>query len=295
MEGIARIRSFNRTVTRQIGALDTHFLGRDRSLGASRLLFEIGPQGSEVRHLRSRLELDSGYLSRLLRSLESEGLIRTNAASRDGRVRRVVLTAAGRREFTVLNRLSDAAAESMLEPLSSKQRAALITAMESVERLMLASAVRLTVEDPASPPAQYCLARYFEELAARFDSGFDPSRSISAAVRELTPPLGYFVLATLHGEPIGCGALKCHENHGEIKRMWVDATTRGLGVGKRILDKLERLAREKKLALLRLETNRSLTEAQSLYRSSGYKEVKAFNAEPYAHHWFEKMLQPESR
>ena len=77
--------------------------------------------------------------------------------------------------------------------------------------------------------------------------------------------------------------------------MWVDATTRGLGVGKRILDKLETLAREKKLALLRLETNRSLTEAQSLYRSSGYKEVKAFNAEPYAHHWFEKMLQPESR
>jgi ribosomal protein S18 acetylase RimI-like enzyme len=77
--------------------------------------------------------------------------------------------------------------------------------------------------------------------------------------------------------------------------MWVDATTRGLGVGKRILDKLERLAREKKLALLRLETNRSLTEAQSLYRSSGYKEVKAFNAEPYAHHWFEKMLQPASR
>ena len=103
------------------------------------------------------------------------------------------------------------------------------------------------------------------------------------------------MLATLHGEPIGCGALKCHENHGEIKRMWVDATTRGLGVGKRILDKLETLAREKKLALLRLETNRSLTEAQSLYRSSGYKEVKAFNAEPYAHHWFEKMLQPESR
>jgi ribosomal protein S18 acetylase RimI-like enzyme len=72
--------------------------------------------------------------------------------------------------------------------------------------------------------------------------------------------------------------------------MWVDGSTRGLGVGKRILDKLEALAREKKLPLLRLETNRTLTEAQSLYRSSGYKEVKPFNAEPYAHHWFEKAL-----
>jgi len=290
MDAIARIRSFNRTVTRQIGALDNHFLGRDRSLGASRLLFEIGPRGSEIRQLRSKLDLDSGYLSRLLRGLESQGLIRTDPASRDARVRRVMVTAAGRRELAVLNRLSDAAAESLLEPLNPKQRAALTTAMEAVERLMLAGAVRLEVVDPESPAAQYCLERYFEELAARFDMGFDPGRSISAAADELTPPHGFFVLATLHGEPIGCGALKCHERHGEIKRMWVDASSRGLGVGKRILERLEQLAREQKLPLLRLETNRTLKEAQSLYKTSGYREVKPFNEEPYAHHWFEKTL-----
>lgn len=290
MNPIARIRSFNRTVTRQIGALDNHFLGRDRSLGASRLLFEIGPRGSEIRQLRSKLDLDSGYLSRLLRGLESQGLIRTDPASRDARVRRVMLTAAGRRELAVLNRLSDAAAESLLEPLNPKQRAALTAAMEAVERLMLAGAVRLEVVDPESPAAQYCLGRYFEELAARFDTGFDPGRSISAAADELTPPHGFFVLATLHGEPIGCGALKCHERHGEIKRMWVDASSRGLGVGKRILERLEQLAREQKLPLLRLETNRTLKEAQSLYKTSGYREVKPFNEEPYAHHWFEKTL-----
>jgi GNAT superfamily N-acetyltransferase len=201
-----------------------------------------------------------------------------------------MLTAAGRRELAVLNRLSDAAAESLLEPLNPKQRAALTTAMEAVERLMLAGAVRLEVVDPESPAAQYCLERYFEELAARFDMGFDPGRSISAAADELTPPHGFFVLATLHGEPIGCGALKCHERHGEIKRMWVDASSRGLGVGKRILERLEQLAREQKLPLLRLETNRTLKEAQSLYKTSGYREVKPFNEEPYAHHWFEKTL-----
>jgi DNA-binding MarR family transcriptional regulator/GNAT superfamily N-acetyltransferase len=290
MDAIARIRSFNRTVTRQIGALDNHFLGRDRSLGASRLLFEIGPRGSEIRQLRSKLDLDSGYLSRLLRGLESQGLIRTDPASRDARVRRVMLTAAGRRELALLNRLSDAAADSLLEPLNPKQRAALTTAMEAVERLMLAGAVRLEVVDPERPAAQYCLGRYFEELATRFDTGFDPGRSISAAADELTPPHGFFVLATLHGEPIGCGALKCHERHGEIKRMWVDASNRGLGVGKRILERLEQLAREQKLPLLRLETNRTLKEAQSLYKTSGYREVKPFNEEPYAHHWFEKTL-----
>src|SRR3989442_95261 len=77
MDAIAQIRRFNRTVTQQIGVLEEHFLGRDRSLGASRLLFEIGANGMEVRQLRARLNLDSGYTSRLLRGLESEGLIRT--------------------------------------------------------------------------------------------------------------------------------------------------------------------------------------------------------------------------
>src|SRR2546422_10369969 len=86
MDAIAQVRSFNRTVTQQIGALADQFLGRDRTLGASRLLFEIGRDGIEVRQLRARLSLDSGYTSRLLRTLEAEGLIRTVASSPDARV-----------------------------------------------------------------------------------------------------------------------------------------------------------------------------------------------------------------
>ncbi|MGH7516472.1 MAG: bifunctional helix-turn-helix transcriptional regulator/GNAT family N-acetyltransferase [Gemmatimonadales bacterium] len=291
MDVIAQIRSFNRTVTRQIGALDAHYLGRHRSLGACRLLFEIGTEGIEIRELRARLDLDSGYTSRLLRALEAEGLIHTGRAPGDARVRYVVLTAAGRKELAVLNRRSDAAAASLLEPLTGEQRAALTSAMGTVETLLLASAVRLEVENPTSRAAQYCLARYFEELAERFDTGFDPALSIPVAAEELTPPHGFFVLATLNGEPVGCGALKCHPAYGEIKRMWVGASSRGLGIGKRILHRLEDVARERRLPLLRLETNKSLIEAQSLYRSSGYREVSAFNDEPYAHHWFEKQLQ----
>jgi ribosomal protein S18 acetylase RimI-like enzyme len=72
--------------------------------------------------------------------------------------------------------------------------------------------------------------------------------------------------------------------------MWVDASTRGLGLGRRLLATLESLARSQGLPILRLETNESLKEAQALYRSSGYQEVPAFNREPYAHHWFEKRL-----
>ena len=146
---------------------------------------------------------------------------------------------------------------------------------------------------PTRRSARYCLERYFEELATRFETGFDPSRSIPAAAEELTPPHGYFVLATLNGEPVGCGALKCHADFGEIKRMWVAPSARGLGLGKRILFRLEQLARERRLPLLRLETNKTLTEAQSLYRRNGFREVPAFNTEPYAHHWFEKSLSAD--
>jgi ribosomal protein S18 acetylase RimI-like enzyme len=146
------------------------------------------------------------------------------------------------------------------------------------------------VENPAGPVARYCVERYFEELRARFEAGYDPALGISAAPAELTPPRGYFVLATLNDEPVGCGALKCHAAYGEIKRMWVASSTRGLGLGTRILLRLEDLARERRLPLLRLETNKALTEAQSLYRRNGFREVPAFNDEPYAHHWFEKAL-----
>src|SRR5690242_3976325 len=290
MDGIAQVRSFNRTVTQRVGALDSHFLGRARSLGASRLLFEVGARGCDVRELRARLDLDSGYMSRLLRGLERERLIRTAPSARDARVRVVTLTRAGRRELAVLNRLSDQVARSVLDALSETQRAALVTAMGSVERLFNASAVRLQVVHPGARGAQHCLEHYFAELAVRFDAGFDPTRGISATPDELTPPRGYFVLATLHGEPVGCGALKCHRAFGEVKRMWVAQSSRGLGIGRRILERLEALARRRRIPVLRLETNKSLKEAQSLYRASGYREVAAFNDEPYAHHWFEKRL-----
>jgi DNA-binding MarR family transcriptional regulator len=290
MDAIAQIRSFNREITRHIGALEDHFLGRSRSLGACRLIFEVGRAGLEVRELRSRLGLDSGYTSRLLRELESEGLIQLGPAPGDRRVRRVKLTQSGLRELDLLNRLSDRAASAMLEPLSESQRAALTSAMGTVERLLLASAIRLEVEDPASGDAQYCLARYFDELSERFEAGFDAARSIPAAAEELVPPHGFFVIARLRNEPVGCGALKCHPEFGEIKRMWVKSSARGLGLGKRLLQRLEDLARRRHLPVLRLETNKTLLEAQSLYRSSGYREVPAFNDEPYAHHWFEKQL-----
>ena len=289
---IDQVRRFNRAVTQRAGALDDAFLARGRPLGQARVLWEIGRDGRDVRDLRARLDLDSGYLSRLLRALERDGLVNVEVNEADGRIRTARLTAAGGTERAELDRLSDDAAAGLLGPLSERQRGRLVVAMAGVERLLTASAIVTGVRDPRDPDARRCLRAYVEELAGRFDGGFDPARSISAADQEMTPPAGLFLVATLHGEPAGCAALKFHPGApAEVKRMWVAPAMRGLGLGRRLLAELEAHAAERGVRVLRLETNRTLTEEISLYRAAGYQEVPAFNDEPYAHHWFEKEIQ----
>jgi DNA-binding MarR family transcriptional regulator/GNAT superfamily N-acetyltransferase len=289
---IQQIRRFNRTVTQHVGALESSYLKRGRPLGQARLLFEVGPYGDDVRVLRERLKLDSGYVSRLLRSLEAQGLVEVQIQSGDGRVRHVVLTPKGHAERTTYDILSDDLAVSLLTPLDPAQRDRLVKAMAEVERVFRSGDVDVRLEAPESAAARWCLEQYFTELAERFDVGFDPTKSNSARDEEMTPPAGFFFVAWLDGAPVGCGALKVRDGStGEIKRMWTAPSARGLGVARKILRALEAKACEVGLTMLRLETNRVLTEAQALYRQEGYQEVAPFNAEPYAHHWFEKGLQ----
>lgn len=289
-EMIAQVRRFNRTVTQRVGALDERFLERDRALGQSRLLWEIGVKGSDTRSLRSRLDLDSGYLSRLLRSLERVGLVATEPHARDGRLRAVHLTEAGLAERAQLDRLSDAFAVSLLEPLDEHQRQRLVASMCEVERLLTATRVQIAPVDPDDPWARFCLDAYGAELDRRFPRGFDPDHSISASAPELRRPGGVLLLAFLDDEPVGCGAVKFHtDKPSEIKRMWVAPSARGLGLGRRLLGALEQEAVASN-PVVHLETSASLQEAVGLYRSSGYVEVAPFNEEAYAQHWFEKHL-----
>jgi len=288
---VVQVRRFNRIVTQRVGALEDRFLDRDHSLGQARLLWEIGPEGRDVRSLRTGLGLDSGYLSRLLRSLTAEGLVTVGASDTDKRIRTARLTAAGSAERAVLDECAERRAESLLAPLTPAQRVRLVAAMADVERLMTVAMVDVAPIDPSDPRAQYCVQSYATELNLRFESGWDPSRSISAAEAELRPPAGIFLLASLHGNPIGCVALKFRgEEPAEIKRMWVSDAARGLGIGRRLLNEIEAQAARHGTLTLRLETNRLLNEAINLYRSAGYVEVEPFNDEPYAHHWFEKRV-----
>ena len=289
---VRTVRSFNRLVTERVGALEDRYLATDRPLGEARLLWEIGRGRAEVRELRRRLALDSGYLSRLLQSLEAAGLVRVRRSGDDRRVRLVELTAGGRAERTLLDRRSDALARSFLEPLDEHRRARLVEAMTEVERLLTAPLVAIDVLDPDAPAARACLAAYAAELARRFESGFDPRRNPMPA-DEVRPPSGLFLVARLHDEPVGCGALKLHgDGPAELARIWVSERVRGLGLGRRLVTELERRAAETGATTVRLDTNGALTEAIALYRSAGYREVEPFNDNPYAHHWFEKPLGP---
>jgi DNA-binding MarR family transcriptional regulator/GNAT superfamily N-acetyltransferase len=290
-DAIQTVRSFNRAVTQRVGALDASFLDRGRPLGEARLLYEIGPHGSEVGALRARLALDSGYLSRLLRSLERQGLVRTRRGDGDGRGRFVELTPIGIAEQAEYDRRSDAFAQSLLSPLSTSQRDRLVAAMADVERLMRAAAVEIRREPPQSTVARQCLETYYAELAERFEGGFNEATGLPTEPEALVPPAGCFLVAWLDGAPIGCGALKrMAPGVGYIKRMWIAKPVRGLGLSRRLLGALEDEARGFEFRFVRLETNKVLKEAQHLYRTSGYTEVAPFNDEPYAHHWFEKEL-----
>jgi DNA-binding MarR family transcriptional regulator len=288
---VEQVRRFNRTVTERVGALNDHFLGGERPLGEARLLWEIGLDGCEVRLLRARLGLDSGYLSRLLRSLEAAGLVAVTTSETDRRTRVAHLTPAGRAERDTLDERSDQHARSMLSPLSSKQRARLVAAMGEVERLLTSASVEIKSVDPEHRDARYCLAEYVAELNNRSDRGFDPSVGATALPHEVRPPAGEFFVVYLHGEPIGCGAVKHHRGEPtEIKRMWISPAARGLGLGRRLLEHLEACARASGARAAHIETSAVLSEALALYRSTGWVEVPPFNDEPFADHWFEKAL-----
>lgn len=159
---------------------------------------------------------------------------------------------------------------------------------------MTSSELRIDAVDPGSSVARWCLDQYYDELRGRFAEGFDPTKSAAADASVFTPPSGVFLIARVRGRAVACGAVKLTAEHvGYIKRMWVDPSCRGVGLGRRLLGALEDAAADLGCDVVQLETHRSLKGAMKLYLSSGYQEIEPFNDEFYAHHWFEKRLGNE--
>ena len=283
------LRAFNRSYTQRIGVLVDDFLGRDRPLAESRLLFEIGPDGGAVTSLRDRLGLDSGYTSRLLRNLAAAGLVEVVADPADGRRRRAHLTMAGRAELAELDQRSDDLARDLLAPLGDRHRQRLVAALTDADRLIRSATVTFDPTDPRDPDAEWAIGRYFAELDARFPGGFDPGTD---DVSPLTAPRGAFLVARSDGHPVGCGGVqRLPDGPAEIKRMWVADTMRGTGLGRRLLAALEDLAAGLGDGRVRLDSNTALTQAIAMYEATGYRSIARYNDNPHAERWFEKSLR----
>ncbi|WP_433796492.1 bifunctional helix-turn-helix transcriptional regulator/GNAT family N-acetyltransferase [Actinoplanes sp. CA-252034] len=280
---IEQIRDFNRFYTQRLGLLTDRYLGSDRALGPSRLLWEIGDR-RDLRELRDHLGLDSGYLSRLLRSLEEQDLVRVVAHPRDGRARIAELTAAGRRERDTLERRSRADVAALLGGLDPGQQERLATAQDQVRRLLRLATVTITPVATDDPEAWRCLKRYATELATLFPEGYDDA--------SLTRPEdidGSLLLAREHGEPVGCSAwIRLGRRTAEIRHLWIDGRARGIGLGRRLLRQVETDAATHGVDTIRLGTHRTLGEAIALYRSSGYHEIDSYGDSPYNQLSFEK-------
>ncbi|MGN9759377.1 GNAT family N-acetyltransferase [Streptomyces sp. SD31] len=292
---VTALRRFNRYFTRRIGVLDDHYLGQDRPLGEARLLFEISesPDGASLRELRSRLGLDAGYLSRMAKALESQGMVRLSAHPQDNRLRMIELTPAGRVEVKEQNRRAYAAAAGLLEGLSAPQRAELTEAMATAQRLLRLAAITVDLVDGAAPDARACLDAYADDIDERFPEGFDKDSLVRP--QEVSGDAGAFFVAYEEGRPVGCGALRRLEpGVGEIRHLWVHPDARRLGLARRLLDALEQEAGARHLTVVRLDTHAALTEARAMYRACGYTDIPAYGDNVYASHWFEKRLSPSA-
>lgn len=290
-DAIARVRRFNRAVTTEVGALDTSFLGRGRPLGAARALNAVGHGRSDVADLRAYLGLDSGLMSRLLRALEAEGLIATGAHPTDARRRVVTLTAAGRREFEAYEEISNARAVALLKRHRDPQ--ALLAAMDLVAIVFGGERIAIEEMEPRADEARRCLEAYYAELAQRFAEGFDVGLSRDPEAADMVRPRGAFFVAISDGLPLGCVGLKGDGGDtAEIKRLWVAPAARGLGLARRLMAAAEAAARSLSIGVLRLDTHSALSEANTLYRRTGWIEIARFNDDPYPDTFFEKRLEP---
>lgn len=290
MDAVAVVRRFNRFYTQHIGVLAESYLDTGRPLGPSRVLFEIGTHGARVADIRHELGLDSGYLSRLLRRLEQEGLVTVAPDPSDRRQRVVHLTPSGRREQRRLDGRSQEVGRRLVGPLSERRRVELAQALTTAERLLRAAAVDVDVVDPGSAVAQFALEQYFGELDDRFRGGFDPGDD-RAAFAVLRAPDGAFLVMRGDRVAVGCGGVQRVDTAtGEIKRMWIHPGWRGLGLGGRLLARLEDVARDLGHTRVVLDTNATLVEAIAMYERAGYRAIERYNDNPYAQRWFAKDL-----
>ncbi len=228
-------------------------------------------------------------MSRILRGLEEEGLIRVEASEADARCRIASLTKAGEAEFAAYEALSDKQAADIVARHPHPE--VLLQAMDVVATALGFDRTVIERVSCLDPRAVACLEAYYAELARRLKSGFDVNLSADPEASDMAHPRGAFLLAMLDGMPIGCIGVKgTDKGYAELKRLWIVPSARGMGLAHRMMAEAEEEARRLGIKCLRLDTNSVLSDAVAMYHKLGWTEIERFNEDPYPDLFFEKLI-----
>jgi DNA-binding MarR family transcriptional regulator/GNAT superfamily N-acetyltransferase len=283
-DAVAAVRRFNRFYTRQIGVLRKTYLDSPYSLGEMRVLYELA-HGDQLTasDVGRALDLDAGYLSRLLRNFEKRGLVSRTISAKDARQSHLALTARGRKLFAPMEQRSQQQAGAMLRTLDNAQQARIVAAMNAIETL-LASApaakadapARYVLRDPRPGDFGWIVSRHAELYAQEY-GWVEPFEGLCAQivadfVNNFDPQRERCWMAEIDGENVGCVMLVKDEQPdvARLRLLLVDPKGRWLGLGTRLVDECVRFARAAGYKKVTLWTHSVLAAARHVYENAGF-------------------------
>ncbi len=278
---IGAVRRFNRFYTRQIGVLRKNYLGSPYSLGEMRVLYELSHgEVKTASEIGRALDLDAGYLSRVLRKFEKAGLISRKTSREDARQSHLALTARGAKVFAPFEKRSQDFVGAMLGTLKADEKASLVAAMQTIETLLgeppVATARSYTLRAPRHGDFGWIVARHAALYAQEY-GWVEPFEGLCAQivadfVNNFDPKRERCWIAEMNGENVGCVMLvkDSHRASRGIRLLLVEPQARGLGLGHRLVDECVKFARQAGYSKITLWTHSVLTAARRVYEKAGF-------------------------
>ena len=281
---VAAVRRFNRFYTKQIGVLRKTYLDSPYSLGEMRVLYELAHRdGLTASDIGRALDLDAGYLSRLLRNFEKRGLISRKTSPKDARQSHLALTARGRKLFAPMEQRSQRQAGAMLDNLTAAQQGRIVAAMTSIETLLSGeqeaqpgAKLRYILRDPRAGDFGWVVSRHAELYLHEYGWGesFEGlcAQIVADFVNNFDPKLERCWISELNGENVGCVMLVKDDQPGvaRLRLLLVDPKARGLGLGARLVDECVQFAHSAGYTKITLWTHSVLAAARHVYESAGF-------------------------
>jgi DNA-binding MarR family transcriptional regulator/N-acetylglutamate synthase-like GNAT family acetyltransferase len=291
---IEAVRRFNRFYTRRIGILNDGILGSELSLAEMRVLWEIAhKEHITAKELETRLGMDSGYMSRVVRNFRDHGLVTTQASEIDGRVKHLKLTRKGSQWMAVLERKARDEVRAIVGKLPGGHQDRLVAAMGTIESLLEPQAAEhwpypYLLRDPKPGDFGWVIHRHGALYAQeyRWDATFEAlvAEIVAKYIRDYQPDREHCWIAEHEGEIAGCVFLVERSAHvAQLRLLLVEPSKRGMGIGAALVKECTRFARGAGYRKIMLWTNDVLHAARHVYERAGFKLVKSEKHRSFGH------------